>query len=75
MANFKQNAPEDAVETANDMLRRPANRTVSPSADSLEGSPGHVDAADVQSIEGQLGPDEISEPDEVVRNNEAKQHQ
>jgi hypothetical protein len=25
-------------------------------------------------LEGQLGPDEISEPDEVVRNNEAKLH-
>ena len=26
-------------------------------------------------LDGQLGPDEISEPEEVVRNNEAKQHQ
>jgi hypothetical protein len=76
VSNFKHKAPsEDPVETANDMLRRPTNRTISPSADALEGSPGHVDAADVQGSDGQLGPDEISEPDEVVRNNEAKQHQ
>lgn len=26
------------------------------------------------SLEGQMGPDEISEPEEVVRNNEAKDH-
>jgi hypothetical protein len=59
---------DDAVETANDMLRRNENRTISPSGDALEGSPGakHAD------IDGQLGPDEISEPMEVVLNNEVK---
>jgi hypothetical protein len=75
MSDIKQAPSQDAVDTANDMLRRPANRTISPSADALEGSPGHVGAADVPDTEGQLGPDEISEPEEVLRNNEAKQHQ
>lgn len=63
------------------------NRTISPSADAMTGAPGPSGAdtpderAETQAspiaaeeLEGQLGPDEISEPDEVVKNNEAKIH-
>jgi hypothetical protein len=62
---------DDPIETANELLRRSPNRTESPRAEGMEGAPGR--AAGVESLEGQLGPDEISDPDEVVRNNEAKQ--
>lgn len=31
-------------------------------------------AAEAHAPDGQLGPDEISEPDEVIKNNEAKLH-
>jgi hypothetical protein len=55
----------------NFVQREAANRTVSPSADAVEGSPGHLHAAEV---EGQLGPDELPDPDEVVMNQEAKLH-
>jgi hypothetical protein len=54
------------------MMSRPANRTVSPSSDAVEGAPGALTS--VESLDGQMGPDEISEPDEVIKNNEAKLH-
>jgi hypothetical protein len=38
----------------------------------MEGAPGRPTG--VESVDGQLGPDEISDPAEVIRNNEAKQH-
>ena len=40
-------------------------------ATSTETSVSQPSAAD---LEGQLGPDEISEPEEVVKNNEVKSH-
>ena len=64
--------PDDPVSTANEMLRRSPDRTISPRADAMEGSPGR--AADIEALDGQLGPDEISDPDEVVKNHEAKLH-
>ena len=74
MAESRNTLPDadDPVETANGMLRRNSNRTVSPSADAMEGAPGRP--VDDESLDGQLGPDEISEPEEVVKNHEAKQH-
>ena len=63
---------QDPVAIADDMMSRPANRTVSPSSDAVEGAPGAHTS--IESLEGQMGPDEISEPDEVIKNNEAKLH-
>lgn len=54
------------------MLRRSPNRTMSPSRDAMEGAPGRP--LTDESVDGQLGPDEISEPDEVMKNNQAKLH-
>jgi hypothetical protein len=66
-------APEDdPVNVADDLLRDAENRTLSPHADAMEGAPGP--AGDIEQLDGQLGPDEISEPDEVIKNNEAKLH-
>ena len=62
---------DDPIETANDMLRKEPNRTISPSADAMEGAPGRPD---LEPLDGQLGPDEISDPDELVKNQEAKHH-
>jgi hypothetical protein len=72
--NKKQRYPDeqDPVAIADDMLSRPANRTVSPSSDAVEGAPGAHTS--IESLDGQMGPDEISEPDEVIKNNEAKLH-
>ena len=71
--NHRHPDDQDPVEIANDMLRTNSeNRTISPSADDMEGASGAH--APTESLDGQLGPDEISEPDEVVKNNEAKQH-
>jgi len=69
----KQRYPDeqDPVDIADDRISRPANRTVSPSGDAVEGAPG---AHTFASLDGQLGPDEISEPEEVIKNNEAKLH-
>jgi hypothetical protein len=70
----KQRYPDeqDPVAIADDMMSRPANRTVSPRSDAVEGAPGvHTS---IESLDGQMGPDEISEPDEVIKNNEAKLH-
>jgi hypothetical protein len=67
----------------NYMDRQRANRTISPSADQLEGSPGsrmHTSALATpaggahEEDEGQLGPDELPDPAEVVMNHEAKAH-
>lgn len=63
---------DDPVELADAMLRRKENRTISPSGDAMEASAGQV--PDTADDDGQLGPDEISEPDEVIKNNEAKHH-
>ena len=67
----RDSAEDDPIEIANDMLSHADNRTVSPRADAMEGAPG---SAPAEMLDGQLGPDEISEPDEVVKNNEAKLH-
>jgi hypothetical protein len=61
----------------NYMVRQKPNRTISPSADQLEGSPGSVTAPGRRGFdedEGQLGPDELPDPAEVVMNHEAKLH-
>ena len=71
MAEPTKPGDEDPIDIANDMLRKRPNRTISPASDAVEGAAGHVDA---EAVEGQLGPDEISEPEEVVMNNEAKHH-
>ena len=63
---------QDPVAIANEMLSKPSNRTVSPSSDAVEGAPGRPS---LDSLEGQMGPDEISEPDEVIKNKQAKLHQ
>jgi hypothetical protein len=68
----KQLSNDDPVATADEMSRRTPDRTLSPHADAMEGAPGRP--AGVDALDGQLGPDEISEPDEVVMNQEAKQH-
>ena len=62
---------QDPVTVADKMLSKPSNRTISPSSDAVEGAPGR---ASVETLDGQMGPDEISEPDEVIKNNEAKLH-
>ena len=62
---------DDPARTAN-ASRRPNNRTPRPTADAREETPGRL--VTVESLEGQLGPDEISEPDEVIKNHEAKLH-
>jgi hypothetical protein len=75
MGSPRHNDPPDdelAVDTANEMLDRSRNRTVSPAPDAMEASPGLV--PEVEALDGQLGPDEISEPEEVVKNYEAKLH-
>jgi hypothetical protein len=64
-------ADDDPIAMADRLLGQSTNRSVSPAADSMEGAAGPLPASP---NEGQLGPDEISEPDEVIRNNEAKQH-
>jgi hypothetical protein len=64
---------DDALDVANGMLQRDRNRTVSPSGDAVEGAPGAN--TDAQALDGQLGPDEISDPDELLKNHEAKRHQ
>ena len=66
-----RSSDEDPIEIANEMLTRADNRTLSPRADAMEGAPGPPAG---ELLDGQLGPDEISEPDEVVKNNEAKSH-
>jgi hypothetical protein len=73
-SNKKQRYPDeqDPVAIADDMMQRPSNRTVSPSGDAVEGAPGANTS--VEALDGQMGPDEISEPDEVIKNNEAKLH-
>ena len=63
---------EDPVEIANDLLQHDRNRTQSPSSDAVEGAPGPI--ASDPSLDGQLGPDEISDPDEIVMSIEAKHH-
>jgi hypothetical protein len=70
----KQRYPDeqDPVAVADDMMRKPGNRTVSPSRSAVEGAPGANTS--IESLDGQMGPDEISEPDEVIKNNEAKLH-
>ena len=65
------NRTSDQYQDDHFMERKRANRTVSPSADAMEGSPGPMHAAEA---EGQLGPDELPDPDEVVMNQEAKLH-
>jgi hypothetical protein len=51
--------------------REPANQTTSPNGEPMEASPGRVSEEDV---DGQLGPDELSDPQEVVMNLESKRH-
>ena len=63
---------QDPVAIADDMMRKPVNRTVSPDSTAVEGAPGANTS--IESLDGQMGPDEISEPDEVIKNNEAKLH-
>lgn len=63
---------DDPIATADEMLTQSSNRTLSPSADAMEGAPGRP--AGEEALDGQLGPDEISDPVEVVRNHEAKLH-
>ena len=36
--------------------------------------PRSIDASASSELDGQLGPDEISEPDELIKNTEAKRH-
>ncbi len=71
-SDTRSSPDEQPVELADDMLRKPEHRTLSPSADAMEGAAGpHMTA---ESLDGQLGPDEISDPDEIIKNNEAKHH-
>ncbi len=63
---------DDPLATADEMLQPSANRTISPTGGDMEGAPGRPVTDD--EIEGQLGPDEISDPDEVIRNHDAKAH-
>jgi len=70
-ANHRSPEEQDPVDIADEMLSKPSNRTVSPRGDALEGSPG---APPIEVLDGQMGPDEISEPEEVIKNNEAKLH-
>ena len=62
---------DDSARTAK-VLRHPNSRTLNPTDDAPEETPGRL--VTVESLEGQLGPDEISEPDEVIKNHEAKLH-
>jgi hypothetical protein len=63
------NDDQDAVAMADTMLKRPVNRTVSPSGDAVEAAAGPSPGV---ALDGQLGPDELPEPEEVILNNEAK---
>lgn len=65
MAENKHRTPhdQDPVGAARDTPGRSAKAPQSASQEATDAT-----------LEGQLGPDEISEPDEVVRNNEAKLH-
>ena len=63
---------DDPIATADEMLEHTADRTISPRAEAMQGAPGPPAGEDV--LDGQLGPDEISEPEEVIRNHEAKAH-
>jgi hypothetical protein len=54
-----------------DVERVPANRTISPGGEPLEAAAGRVPDDD---IDGQLGPDELPDPDEVAMNLESKRH-
>jgi len=71
MSAYNGQDADQAVDLANQMLKKPANRTISPSSDSVEGSPGPSPGVVIP--EGQLGPDELPDPDEVARAHEAKQ--
>ncbi len=66
--NPKRSRDEDA-ETFTD--REAANRTISSGDEPMEASPGRLPEEDV---DGQLGPDELSDPQEVVMNLESKRH-
>ena len=70
-SKVRHSEDEDPIEMANEMLSREDNRILSPRAEAMEGAPGPPAG---EALDGQLGPDEISEPDEVVKNNEAKLH-
>lgn len=66
----KHRGPHEDPVAADDMVPDAGNPITSPAGS--ESASGHRVAA--ESLEGQLGPDEISEPDEVIKNNEAKLH-
>jgi hypothetical protein len=51
--------------------RELANRSIGPGGKPIEASPGRLPEEDV---DGQLGPDELSDPQEVVMNLESKRH-
>jgi hypothetical protein len=63
---------EEPLDAANEMFKVASKPTPSPTAHTIEGASPRPVA--VEALEGQLGPDEISEPDEVIKNNEAKLH-
>jgi hypothetical protein len=51
--------------------RELANPSISPGGEPMEALPGRLPEEDV---DGQLGPDELSDPQEVVMNLESKRH-
>jgi hypothetical protein len=65
---------DNAVELADAMSRRHENRTISPHGNDVEAAAGALPNTDAEEDDGQLGPDEISDPDEVIKNHEAKHH-
>jgi hypothetical protein len=67
--NANSDEDQDSVAMADEMLKKPANRTISPSGDTMEAAAGPSPGV---SLDGQLGPDELPEPEEVILNNEAK---
>lgn len=63
---------EEPVDDTNETFKVASMPTPSPTAHAIEGASPRSVA--VEALDGQLGPDEISEPDEVLKNNEAKLH-
>lgn len=71
-ARQAQGPEDDPVALADAMQPQTPERTTSPRADDMQGAAGP--SAHDATLDGQLGPDEISEPEEIVMNNEAKAH-
>jgi hypothetical protein len=66
--NPKRSRDEDDESFAD---REAGNRTIDPRGEPMEALSGRLPEEDV---DGQLGPDELSDPQEVVMNLESKRH-